>query len=127
MSLRQLSVGFAELKLVVEFQIVEFAWSVVGVEQLMRFVAERFFQEVCISVDDERILVGFTQREVLIIVVETHTADSAIVVWEHASGEGVDDRCTTAADAAARAGHDFDEGVVSCTSFDFFHDLSCSR
>ena len=93
-------------------------------KQLMRFVAERFFQEVCISVDDERILVGFTQREVLIIVVETHTADSAIVVWEHASGEGVDDRCTTAADAAARAGHDFDEGVVSCTSFDFFHDLS---
>ena len=86
-----------------------------GMQKLMRFVAERFAEEFAVKGLDFRVFMRLADGQVFIDFVESRHAFFA-------DGVRGADRLSASADAAAGAGHDFDEVVRAGSLPDLLHD-----
>ena len=90
---------------------------------MMRLLTSRFSKECCVQLLDCRILVGFPDRVVFVIVIEdlgAQTADIDAVAYVARLL-----RLAAAVDTSTRTAHDLDEMIGSFTGFDLFKQLSC--
>ena len=90
-------------------------------QQLVRLMAVRLAQILLIELLDIRVLMRLTDGLRLVLSVQTRSTRSARIDVQ--ALEGLDDRLAAAVDAAARAGHDLDEGVVRLAGLDAVDEL----
>ncbi len=92
------------------------AVSIVGVQQFVRQMAVRLVQEFAVQRLDIRVLVGLTKRQALVHLIQAvHTV--------RADRCGGSKRLSAAANAAARAAHNFDKLVVRLACTDLVHQV----
>ena len=86
-----------------------------GMQQLMRFMAARFFQILLIKLIDLRVFMRFADRLIRIFPIQTLCPFHSRI--QNALHFGGHDRLPTTVYAAAWASHDFDEVIVFFSRF----------
>ena len=90
----------------------------VGVQQLLCFFTQRFFQEVLIKLLYIRIVVGLAHRTVAVDGIE-------LIAQYIGTLFAVMNRLTAAANAAAGAGHNFHEVIMNLACLQLVEQLAC--